>query len=201
MHPHEMNGDWRDLWTQYAPRLLLFARQQTPRLSEAEDIVQDAFVRYWRAQQADPSLSPDLLFAMVRRIAIDYARKNRARCARESQADGLPGPADIWFVDPVEERERKEEIEKALRALVVRATRGPRAQDLGRTHFRTNRQNARHFTAYCRLPLPVWPGPIETTVVCHTEHCPWRACLPLPTQQPHLERAGRTAACAASEAQ
>jgi len=117
MHPHEMNGDWRDLWTQYAPRLLLFARQQTPRLSEAEDIVQDAFVRYWRTQQANPSLSPDLLFAMVRRIAIDYARRNRARCARESQADGLPGPTDIWFVDPVEERERKEEIEKALRSL------------------------------------------------------------------------------------
>ncbi len=117
MQPREMNGEWRDLWAQYAPRLLLFARQQTPRLSDAEDIVQDAFVRYWRAQQADPSLSPSMLFHMVRRIAIDYARKSHGRFARESEAGALSGPSEIWFVDPVEERERKEEIEKALQSL------------------------------------------------------------------------------------
>ncbi len=117
MQPREMNGEWRELWAQYAPRLLLFARQQTPRLSDAEDIVQDAFVRYWRAQQADPSLSPSLLFNMVRRIAIDYARKSHGRSVRESEAGALSGPSESWFDDPVEERERKEEIEKALRSL------------------------------------------------------------------------------------
>ncbi|HOU89005.1 MAG: ECF RNA polymerase sigma factor SigE [Verrucomicrobia bacterium ADurb.Bin006] len=117
MQPREMNGEWRDLWAEYAPRLLLFARQQTPRLSDAEDIVQDAFVRYWRAQQANPSLSPDVLFVMIRRIAIDYARKNHGRFVRESEAGALSGPAEVWFVDPAEEQERKEEIEKALRSL------------------------------------------------------------------------------------
>ena len=117
MQPREMNGDWRDLWAEYAPRLLLFARQQTPRLSDAEDIVQDAFLRYWRAQQTDPALSPDVLFALVRRIALDYARKSHGRFVREAEAGALAGPTEIWFVDPAEERERKEEIEGALRSL------------------------------------------------------------------------------------
>jgi len=112
MQPREMNGEWRDLWAEYAPRLLLFARHQTPRLSDAEDVVQDAFVRYWRARQADPSLSPSMLFSMVRRIAIDYARKTHGRSVRESEAGALAGPNETWFVDPVEERERKEESRK-----------------------------------------------------------------------------------------
>lgn len=117
MRHEPMNGNWRELWEDYGPRLLLFARQQTARLSDAEDIVQEAFVRYWRARQTDPQLSPGLLFTMVRRIAIDYARKADARSHRESQAHALADQAEAWFVDPVDEQERKDQITQSLRSL------------------------------------------------------------------------------------
>jgi RNA polymerase sigma-70 factor (ECF subfamily) len=119
MHREQTDGDWRGLWEEYGPKLLLFARQQTAQLSDAEDIVQEAFVRCWQVGQTNADLSPGLLFTMVKRIAIDHARKTEGRRQRESQARLLADREEAWFVDPAEEQERKHQIEEALRALPV----------------------------------------------------------------------------------
>jgi RNA polymerase sigma-70 factor (ECF subfamily) len=97
--------------------LLLFARQQTPVLADAEDIVQEAFVRFWRARGQDRSLTPGLMFTMIRRIAIDQARKSSGRIRTETTAAAGVETSDGWFVDPAESRERNEMIVDALRRL------------------------------------------------------------------------------------
>lgn len=110
-------GDWRTLWDQYGPRLLLFARQQAAAPADAEDIVQDAFIRYWRSRTGAPELTPTLLFTLVRRIAVDYARRSERRQARET-AVTRESEGDVpLFEDPAEGRERAELIEGALSAL------------------------------------------------------------------------------------
>ena len=112
------NGEWEELWEEYGPKLLLFARQQTEHASEAEDIVQEAFVRYWRARQKQPELSPTLLFTMVKRVSIDNARKARSRWQREIACyAGEDGEPVAWFADPVEEKERQQQLEAALRSI------------------------------------------------------------------------------------
>jgi len=111
--------EWRDLWRDYGSRLLLFARQQTRGRSDAEDVVQEAFVRYWRARQSDPGLSPTLMYTMVRRIAIDHARRAEGRLATEARAAALAERDAGWFADPVETQERKDRLEEALRGLPV----------------------------------------------------------------------------------
>jgi RNA polymerase sigma-70 factor (ECF subfamily) len=112
----QQDGDWRALWADYGPKLLLFARQQTPELGVAEDIVQEAFVRYWKSRRKVPELTPTLLFTLVKRIAIDYARKSEARRWREAEAQARNQGAAL-FADSLEERDRRELVEASLRVL------------------------------------------------------------------------------------
>jgi RNA polymerase sigma-70 factor (ECF subfamily) len=116
MDGEQQDGNWKAVWADYGPRLLLFARQQSSALADAEDIVQEAFVRYWRARERDQGLSPHLLFTMVKRIAVDYARKRESRKNRETTAQGLE-VSEPFFAPVFEERERQELIEAALRGL------------------------------------------------------------------------------------
>lgn len=117
MQSHQPQTDWRPLWDQYGPRLLLFARHQAPDLVDAEDIVQEAFLRYWRLQTSDPGLPPALMFTFVRRIAVDQARQSASRHARELAVAELTAADPTFFESPVEERERADLIERGLRAL------------------------------------------------------------------------------------
>ncbi|MEJ6604061.1 MAG: sigma factor [Verrucomicrobiia bacterium] len=41
-------SDWRPWFDTYGARLLLVARQWTRSGADAEDVVQEAFVRFWR---------------------------------------------------------------------------------------------------------------------------------------------------------
>ena len=116
MAQHQQNGHWHALWEDYGPKLLLFARQLTEARDDAEDIVQEAFVRYWRARENDPKLTPPLLFTMVRRSAIDQARKIQARQIREERAECLM-QSEAFFESSLEEKERQEQLEQSLRQL------------------------------------------------------------------------------------
>lgn len=108
---------WRDWFQRYGPKLLLCARQWTRSLADAEDVVQEAFVRFWRHQRALGGEPQALLFTSVRRAATDLARRNSRRNAREERADGgLESTAPI-FETPLEGDDRREAIEAALRGL------------------------------------------------------------------------------------
>ncbi|HEY4283891.1 MAG TPA: sigma-70 family RNA polymerase sigma factor [Chthoniobacterales bacterium] len=74
--------DWKVCFSEVGPGLLLFARQWVQSTADAEDIVQEAFVRFWRR---DHNLAHrGLLYAMVRSIALDLIRRDSRRARREA---------------------------------------------------------------------------------------------------------------------
>ena len=74
--------DWQTCFTQLGPALLLFARRWTNCRAEAEDIVQEAFVRFWRRQHSIENRA--LLYATVRSTALDRLRSEQRRARREA---------------------------------------------------------------------------------------------------------------------
>lgn len=112
------HADWKQWFTTYGPKLLLCARQWTRSLADAEDVVQEAFVRYWRNQRHLPGDPQALLVVSVRRAALDLARREGRRAAREERADGGLEEREAHFGPvPGEDSERRERIEQALREL------------------------------------------------------------------------------------
>ena len=77
------NETWKDCFSELAPGLLLFARQWTRSRADAEDIVQEAFVRFWRKKHNIENRA--LLYAAVRSIALDFLRQDSRRSRRESE--------------------------------------------------------------------------------------------------------------------
>ena len=76
--------DWKVCFSQLGPGLLLFARQWVRSRTDAEDIVQEAFVRFWRRNHNVDNRA--LLYATVRSIALDLIRRDSRRARREAQA-------------------------------------------------------------------------------------------------------------------
>src|ERR1700688_3027486 len=76
--------DWTVCFSQLAPGLLLFARQWLRSSADAEDVVQEAFVKFWRRNH-DIS-NRGLLYATVRSVALDLLRRDSRRARREATA-------------------------------------------------------------------------------------------------------------------
>jgi RNA polymerase sigma-70 factor (ECF subfamily) len=76
--------DWKVCFPELAPGLVLFARQFVRQLPDAEDIVQDAFVRFWRKEHSIENRG--LLYATVRSVALDLLRRDARRARREANA-------------------------------------------------------------------------------------------------------------------
>ena len=76
--------DWKVCFSDLAPGLVLFARQYVRSAPDAEDIVQEAFVRFWRKQHSIQNRA--LLFATVRSVALDLLRRDSRRLRREANA-------------------------------------------------------------------------------------------------------------------
>ena len=75
--------NWQTCFSQLAPGLLLFARQWVRSAADAEDVVQEAFVKFWRRNHNIDNRP--LLYATVRSIALDFLRRNSRRARRESE--------------------------------------------------------------------------------------------------------------------
>jgi RNA polymerase sigma-70 factor, ECF subfamily len=76
--------NWRNSFSTLAPGLVLFARQWVRSSADAEDIVQEAFVRFWRTNR--DVANKGLLYATVRTVALDLIRKDSRRARREAEA-------------------------------------------------------------------------------------------------------------------
>ncbi len=90
--------DWRSCFSEIGPGLLLFARQWTRSAADAEDIVQEAFVKFWRRNHQINNRA--LLYATVRSIALDFIRRDKRRVRREAsvaaEADPTTEPEFEW---------------------------------------------------------------------------------------------------------
>lgn len=110
------NGDWQSWFRCYGGRLLLFARQWASSAAGAEDIVQEAFVRFWRSPHRKEADAHVQLFAMVRRAGLDAVRRTLRREARERRAGEMEAPV-CWFEPAGDEQTRGAEIQSALEQL------------------------------------------------------------------------------------
>jgi RNA polymerase sigma-70 factor (ECF subfamily) len=102
--------NWKSCFSEIGPGLLLFARQWTRSAADAEDIVQEAFVKFWRRNHNINNRA--LLYATVRSIALDFIRRDKRRVRREATVFAEADPA----IEP--EFEWKDETQSALGAAV-----------------------------------------------------------------------------------
>jgi RNA polymerase sigma-70 factor (ECF subfamily) len=84
MEPIARHENWRNCFSEVAPGLLLFARQWVQSAADAEDIVQEAFVKFWRRNH--DIANRGLLYAAVRSLALDFIRRDARRARREATA-------------------------------------------------------------------------------------------------------------------
>ena len=110
------NGTWQSWFNAYGRKLLLYARQWASSAADAEDILQEAFVRFWRSPTRNDADAHVQLFAMVRRAGLDGTRRRLRREARERAASA--GEEEIaWFSSNDETAERDAQIQSALSQL------------------------------------------------------------------------------------
>lgn len=119
-HPHLMedaHDSWKDWFQLHGPKLLLCARQWTRSLADAEDVVQEAFVRFWRHQRQLGGEPLPLLVTSVRRAAIDLGRQQTRRTTREERLHDEGHDAAPFFAvaSNSEKDERQQALEKAMR--------------------------------------------------------------------------------------
>jgi RNA polymerase sigma-70 factor, ECF subfamily len=114
MEEIQSHEQWKSWFQQHGARLLLCARQWTRSFGDAEDVLQEAFVRFWRHQRKVPGDPVALVLTSIRRAATDLARANQRRALRETAA---LEPQEPFFEPNSSDDERRQAIEDALRRL------------------------------------------------------------------------------------
>jgi RNA polymerase sigma-70 factor (ECF subfamily) len=104
MHNVVTHEDWKVCFSELAPGLVLFARQWTRSPADAEDIVQEAFVKFWRREHNIDNRA--LLYATVRSIAFDFIRRDARRARREADAALESDPISAPQFDFADESQR-----------------------------------------------------------------------------------------------
>jgi len=106
--------DWASWLDRHGPALVLLARAWVPTRADAEDVVQEAFVRFWRSRHraADPTA---YLFGCVKRSALDWVRARGRQVRREAAAAKPEG--EPLFDGPLEQAERRAAVAAALDTL------------------------------------------------------------------------------------
>jgi RNA polymerase sigma-70 factor (ECF subfamily) len=108
-------AEWERWIRCHTPGFLLFARQHARTEADAADLVQDALVEAGRRRGGPAPPPPALVYATLRRRAIDNARREDRRVHRELAA--LAEQRVAWFDTSVEDRETAELIQNAMRQL------------------------------------------------------------------------------------
>src|SRR5262245_22362747 len=105
------SDEWSVWLDRHGAALVLLARQWVANRADAEDIVQEAFVRFWRSREraTDPAA---FLYSCMKHCALDWQR-GRSRRSRREEAAARP-EGERLFDGPLEQDERRAAIEAAL---------------------------------------------------------------------------------------
>jgi RNA polymerase sigma-70 factor, ECF subfamily len=114
--PETLSADWLRA---IAPALVLFARQWTSAHGNAEDVVQDVLIRFWREGRHKARDPKPYLFACVKRASLDFRRGESRRARREAEAgrQRIEKADDFLFESAVERDEWRAAVETALAKL------------------------------------------------------------------------------------
>ena len=104
---------WKSWFARHGSKLLLFARQQARNPDDAEDLVQEAFVRIWRLYGHTGEVAPGLVYRAIRRLAIDWARSIDRRVIREQKTYEL-SPLSSSFEYNLENEERQNALLRSV---------------------------------------------------------------------------------------
>ena len=119
--PAAESPTWREVLAEHGSRFQLYARQQARSDADAQDILQEALVKAWRASGGKERLEVGFVYTYIRRVAIDWGRSHERRQRREQRSikDSIwsePTPT-VWFERTLETDEKHREVEAALQGL------------------------------------------------------------------------------------
>ncbi|MEM9026365.1 MAG: sigma-70 family RNA polymerase sigma factor [Verrucomicrobiota bacterium] len=119
--PETPPNTWKQVLEENGSRFQLYARQQVRNDADAQDILQEALVKAWRASGGEERLEVGFVYTYIRRTAIDWGRSHERRQKREQKSlrDSIwaqPTPT-VWFERTLETDERHREIEAAIQQL------------------------------------------------------------------------------------
>lgn len=118
---------WREWLSENGPKLLLFSRQQTRTLEDAQDVLQDALVKLVEKLRSGEFVGGQeswlpYLYTAIRRLAIDLSRKDDRRKRREDNV-GVDIEEDSkeafhpWFESDASDDETRSQLERSLKEL------------------------------------------------------------------------------------
>jgi RNA polymerase sigma-70 factor, ECF subfamily len=105
--------DWPSWLDRHQTALLLLARQYLATREEAQDALQDGFVRFWQTRSRARNATA-YLFTCVRSAAMDL---RRARLARKDRERAVAATAESLLTGPAELEDRRQGVEAALATL------------------------------------------------------------------------------------
>lgn len=108
--------DWNEVFEKHGRALVLFARQWVPSISDAEDLVQEGFLKVYKAKTPiEAERIVPSLYNAVRWCALDQIRSQNRRKKREEKASDPNAVA--WFESTLDNDIRLQEIERALKSI------------------------------------------------------------------------------------
>ena len=118
MSQHYEHSTWQSCFRELAPKLLLYARQWLPTVADAEDVVQTAFVRFWKKHPGATRENYPLLYTAVRTASLDLLRGEERRARRENEPEvGLPVEGTPTFDPMPGDGDMAAQLHSALRSL------------------------------------------------------------------------------------
>ena len=114
---HQLNQleKWIDT---HGSQLFLYAQQQTGSYADAQDVYQESLIKVIRVAQSngDTYIPPvGKFYIAIKHGAIDLYRSRTVREIRERKAN--QEPAETWFVEDIEDREKYEYLQSIIRSL------------------------------------------------------------------------------------
>lgn len=101
------------------PLLRLVARQYCSNAADAEDLVQEALLKFWKYGGSQVENLKSYLVSCIRNAAADFARGRQNRQVHETRAADERRDDAVLFECPVECEERRQRLESALAQLPV----------------------------------------------------------------------------------
>src|SRR5215472_14112818 len=95
MHEAREQAQWREWLDEHGATFLLFARQKTRSEADAQDLVQESVLEAAQRQKDGQPPAVALVFATIRRRAVDRARTDDRRVRRENAT--FEGGPESWF--------------------------------------------------------------------------------------------------------